>query len=300
VTNLAADSIGMLDLADLGAYSSIVWHEDDLVDVSAPYLWRTDISKYLNFGGKILYTGYLPTKAFANTSSYPTILQPGEMVFDDLGIFKTDRKLFSRFSGALPAVSGYPALNCDSSKTDAALEYHLTNIESIVPTSSARTIYDYDSRYDSASLMGSMKGLPVGLEFTGSGHKAVVLAFPLYFLNQAQASSVMKYVLLDRFSEVLKVTEDDKAIPKEFLLKQNYPNPFNPTTTFLFELSAAGPVRLMVYDLLGKEVARLIDSRLESGRYQLMWDASRIPSGVYFYSLASGAYTITKRMVLLK
>jgi hypothetical protein len=83
-------------------------------------------------------------------------------------------------------------------------------------------------------------------------------------------------------------------------LHSNYPNPFNSSTTISFELVAPGNVKLEVYDLLGREMATLVDGYLESGYYDNKFVASNRPSGIYFYRLNIGNAVKTGRMVLLK
>lgn len=95
-------------------------------------------------------------------------------------------------------------------------------------------------------------------------------------------------------------------IPEKFSLSQNYPNPFNPQTKIKFELpsltrSKSGiPVKLIIYDLLGREVATLVNEELKPGTYEADWDGSNFSSGVYFYKFVAGDFTETKKMVLMK
>jgi hypothetical protein len=91
-----------------------------------------------------------------------------------------------------------------------------------------------------------------------------------------------------------------QEVPDQFSLGQNYPNPFNPSTTIEFSLPGAGLVTLAVYNTLGQEMVRLVSGERAAGRYTATWDATGIPSGVYFYKLASGGYSLTKKMVLSK
>jgi hypothetical protein len=85
-----------------------------------------------------------------------------------------------------------------------------------------------------------------------------------------------------------------------YKLMQNYPNPFNPSTVISYQLAVSSPVRLAVYDILGREVARLVDGREAAGEHHVNLDGSRLSSGIYFYKLQSGNFTETKKMVLLK
>ena len=89
--------------------------------------------------------------------------------------------------------------------------------------------------------------------------------------------------------------------PDEFALMQNYPNPFNPSTEISYTLKSGGKVSLSVYDLLGREVAVLVNNeRITAGQHEVSFDAAKLPSGVYFYKLQSESYVKTKRMVLIK
>jgi len=89
-------------------------------------------------------------------------------------------------------------------------------------------------------------------------------------------------------------------VPPEFALAQNYPNPFNPVTTIAFQTPRGADVRLAVFDLLGREVARLADGPRSAGFYSVPFNASRLASGVYFYRLSAPGYSAQKAMVYLK
>jgi hypothetical protein len=91
-----------------------------------------------------------------------------------------------------------------------------------------------------------------------------------------------------------------EGVPNDFQLLQNYPNPFNPTTAISYQLPAAGSVRLAVYDMLGREVALLVDGRKEAGRHSVRFNARQLTSGVYFYRLTADGYQDAKRMVLVR
>jgi hypothetical protein len=94
--------------------------------------------------------------------------------------------------------------------------------------------------------------------------------------------------------------EQDAEIASDFKLEQNYPNPFNPSTVIGFQLPVFSDTKLMVYDLLGREVAVLINQPLSAGTHSVTFDASGLASGIYMYRLTSGAQSITRRMILIK
>jgi immune inhibitor A len=88
--------------------------------------------------------------------------------------------------------------------------------------------------------------------------------------------------------------------PEEFALQQNYPNPFNPTTVINYLLPIDSYVKLKVYNLLGQEVATLVDGEQLAGYHEAVWDASAVPSGVYYYKLHAGNFTEVKKMLLVR
>jgi hypothetical protein len=90
------------------------------------------------------------------------------------------------------------------------------------------------------------------------------------------------------------------AVPEGFALQQNYPNPFNPTTLIRFSIPANARTSVRVFNLVGQEVAELVNGELAGGTYEVDFDASNLPSGTYFYRLSSGAYSTTGKMILLK
>lgn len=100
-------------------------------------------------------------------------------------------------------------------------------------------------------------------------------------------------------STVLPKQSVENQIPISYSL-QNYPNPFNPTTKISFALPSSGFVTLKVYDVLGREVAILANRVFASGKYELDFNASNLPSGTYIYSLRTDNKTITKKMLLIK
>jgi enediyne biosynthesis protein E4 len=93
---------------------------------------------------------------------------------------------------------------------------------------------------------------------------------------------------------------DPIAIPAKFELKQNYPNPFNPKTIINYELPIANYVSLIIYNALGREIAALVNEKQSAGSYEVEWDGSNYPSGVYFYEFVADGYVETRKMILLK
>ena len=106
------------------------------------------------------------------------------------------------------------------------------------------------------------------------------------------------------FSETITIlnvsNEVNSGIPTEFAIQQNYPNPFNPSTNINYSLPEVSKVTIIVYDLLGQKVAELVNTEKSAGYHTIAFDASALSSGVYIYQIKAGAYTKTKKMMLIK
>lgn len=96
------------------------------------------------------------------------------------------------------------------------------------------------------------------------------------------------------------VVEDHTSNVKDYYLAQNYPNPFNPSTNIQYAISNRQFVNLKVYNVLGKEIATIVNEEKPAGTYEITWHAENLPSGVYFYQLQAGSYAQTEKMLLLK
>ena len=123
------------------------------------------------------------------------------------------------------------------------------------------------------------------------------------FLDKSASGKVqyrLKQIDFDGQFEYSNIIEVDAGAPKQFALEQNYPNPFNPTTLISYQLPVASEVSLKVYDVLGKEIATLVNERQEAGTYHFNFNASSLSSGVYFYRIKAGNFVSTKKMMLVK
>ena len=106
--------------------------------------------------------------------------------------------------------------------------------------------------------------------------------------------------LAEIISTSVRIIANEKVIPTDFAMLQNYPNPFNPTTMIQFNLPQTMAVKLTVFNLMGQEVATLVNSMRVAGVHQVQWDASNLPSGMYIYRLEAGSTMLNKKMMLLK
>jgi hypothetical protein len=122
---------------------------------------------------------------------------------------------------------------------------------------------------------------------------------PNYFLKMVKAAFVTLASLATDHGSI-GINNLSNEIPKKYVLEQNYPNPFNPATNVKFSICNTQFVTLKIHDMLGREVANLVNEQLAPGTYEVDWNASQFPGGIYFYTLTAGDYMETKRMTMIK
>jgi hypothetical protein len=290
-----------ISLTDFGAYSTIIWQADDSVNLTTLDSILSELGRFLDAGGNLLYTGYMPCQAIQGTFAYPDTFTTGDFVYDYLKIANTEKGFGTRFYGATAEITEYSDIFVDTIKTEDFSDKHLRDIESITPTDQGREIFSYYSKFDSSSAKGRMTGEPVGVEYIGEDYKTITLTFPLYYMQEDQAKYVLEYILSEKFSEPLVLPNFPEHAPQVYELHQNYPNPFNPTTTITWHLAASGYVDLSIFNILGETVATLVSEYQSPGHHSVEWDASGFASGVYYYRLETKkGFVKTKKMILLR
>jgi photosystem II stability/assembly factor-like uncharacterized protein len=131
--------------------------------------------------------------------------------------------------------------------------------------------------------------------------------YAVFFINDSIGwISTTNGIILKTYSGgVTSANISNNFVPEKFSLSQNYPNPFNPTAKIKFDIPSNGKgqtsnVRLIVYDVLGREVATLVNEKLTEGSYEVEFNGSNLSSGIYFYKLETERFTQTKKMIILK
>lgn len=135
------------------------------------------------------------------------------------------------------------------------------------------------------------KGNSIALNSNGSA---------VYVCGPSIGSGTSGDIAIIKYSQLVGIENIGSEIPSVFGLSQNYPNPFNPSTKISFSLPVCSNVHLAVYDIAGKEVEVLVNQSMNSGVYEVDWNAAALSSGTYFYTLRTESYTETKKMVLVK
>jgi hypothetical protein len=148
------------------------------------------------------------------------------------------------------------------------------------------------------------------IKTTDGGSEWLEVSSPsLNRLNSVYFTDVITGYVVGNYGTILKTTNggvtfveenSNPSQPNTFLLSQNYPNPFNPVTSIKYEVGGFQFVSIKVYDVLGKEVATLINEEKPAGEYGVEFDGTGLPSGIYFYQLKAGEYSETRKMVLMK
>ena len=115
------------------------------------------------------------------------------------------------------------------------------------------------------------------------------------------AGTLLSSVWKRSLQEIINIKNISTNIPEKFELFQNYPNPFNPTTNIKYQITKTSNVKLIVFDILGREVETLVNEFQKAGTYEINFDAGKIPSGIYFYTMDVDNKRIdTKKMILIK
>jgi hypothetical protein len=198
-----------------------------------------------------------------------------------------------------------------------------TIVMPIIGNQITTVVQNYSSNY-TVDAYGTVK-MPGGKILSALRIKAVTS-----LTSNSQTTTTVNYIILTKTGESVSITVKDANatsgtvginsiswtsgdgvsdptgvektdwVPALFSLSQNYPNPFNPSTVISYQLSAISHVRLSVYDVVGREVATLVNEYKPAGIYAVNFDASKLSSGIYFYKLQTGNFTSTKKMVLMK
>ncbi|MCX6164954.1 MAG: T9SS type A sorting domain-containing protein, partial [Ignavibacteriae bacterium] len=142
-------------------------------------------------------------------------------------------------------------------------------------------------KMNSASLLSGTQGSKPGFRFVSNDSCYLVYS----------ESGPLKVWSVAGCSGNITAVGNQSNIPNNYALKQNYPNPFNPTTSIQFSIPKNGLVKLVVYDILGKEVSTLVNEVKTAGNYIIDFNASNLTSGIYFYKITSGEFSSVKKML---
>jgi hypothetical protein len=143
---------------------------------------------------------------------------------------------------------------------------------------------------------------------TGSELSSLIVNLPPYGSAVYTISTEEEMVLLPDLPPIVSVDDEENSAPDNYILKQNYPNPFNPSTIIEYSIPGNASlqtgsqqnVSLVIYDILGREIAVLVNETQSPGNYRAEFNASNLSSGIYFYRLSAGTFTRVKKMMLVR
>jgi hypothetical protein len=161
---------------------------------------------------------------------------------------------------------------------------------------STKVIFDFRTVKDSTTICDTSKRTSITIT-AGFNSNSYLWNWVLYNKDSANVSQIWGRKKIIVLGDIRKT---GNIVPEKFSLAQNYPNPFNPSTIIKFQIPKLSGVKLVVFDILGKEITTLVNEKLQPGEYEVTFDGSNLPSGVYIYKLQSGDFSDSKKLVLIK
>lgn len=264
-------------------YKAILWNMGDY----APSLVGSDFSwllSYLNSGGRVLFSGC----DFAHDIHDVQNFSVGKFFFRNYldAAYLTD----SVTSTSLSSVASNPLFD--------TLNIQLNKEYSTLPdgVNSGKGESHLIMKFDDTDYYGIVLR-------EKNDYKTAYITFGLEQISSEATQDLVVNKILDWFATpVVGVDENSEIMltPKKYSLEQNYPNPFNPSTIINYQIPESGNVKVVVHDILGNEVAHLVNERKNAGYHSIEFNASYLTSGIYFYSIQSGNFYQVKKMLLIK
>jgi hypothetical protein len=290
----ASNSAVTSGLINLNNYDFVIWFlgDESTAEESFSSSEQEIVKQYLRQGGKLFVTGSeigydLFEKGTAQDKLFYNNFLKSGYVMDNSGSLSVIGEPGTVFQG----------LNFNYGLVSAGAPYNEDYPDALDTLGGSITLLRYaNSRIAAIGYKGPFDG--------GSKNGGVMLiGFPFEtIIGQAQRTSLMSSIF-NYFDFRTSLNDDNTAqVPKNFILYQNYPNPFNPTTVIKFHIPHSEFITLKVYDVLGREVATLVDEVKESGKHNSEFHIpnSTFSSGIYFYQLRAGSFVETRKMVLMR
>jgi len=187
--------------------------------------------------------------------------------------------------------------------TGLDIVYYSDSLQSGIPTTASdKLIYRYSPLSDPNTVGPPVEFSETPAVWSASGSKPSIVELPgsdfgALFLGYTAGGNKVYW---DRFSAVVNVSNNGNTVAEKFELKQNYPNPFNPATNINFNIPKNSFVSLKVFDIMGREVSKLVSGNMQRGNYSVQFDGKNLSSGIYFYKLETENFSEVKKMSLIK
>jgi len=284
IDSLNGNPIGTMQLIDDGAHSDGAAGDSIYGNV---WMTSTGIERHHSVGIKASITDSDTVRLNMNSRSHFTTIGP--IVYDgqDSLFINGNRYYFNLTLANNGMITTASDLSAKISTSDTCIVSYSTGTASYGDIQAAESITPSAGNYFDATVNSNCatteeQFIPFDIEILSDGYTYWKDSFEL------------------RVPPIIGVKDEIAGLPTEYSLSKAYPNPFNPTTTIEYTLSQSGEVSLIIYNLLGQEVTRLVDVNQKAGYYRVTWDASNMTSGVYLYRLQAGEFVQTRKMVLLK
>ncbi len=205
---------------------------------------------------------------------------------------------------ALPKTIEAPiSIPLDFASHDVGGEYTLSWNPSYLPEGMTLTLIDNEAKTETDLTKASSYSFEIESEANEKAVKTQEIASPQHGVispTVMKAKATGSRFTIQINSKTSVGNEQIANLPQSVELQQNYPNPFNPSTTISYQLPTNGKVQLQVFDMLGRQVAELVNGQVEAGYHQVNFDARNLASGMYIYRLQAGNSVITKKLTLIK
>jgi hypothetical protein len=263
----------------------------------------TVLRKHLENGGRLILSGWNLSYTLAgNISDYVDFL-PGDffrefLKVDSLGVSPSSNRDFVSAPSLMPSI--YPDLIVDSIKV-SIFEHRIPKMEAFLgPLLDEPLAQPLNSYSSSMGDQSPLNGRPVSLRYLGN-FRLVLFDAPLFFMTGESAAMALQQALSDLGEPFVGIDQDNiPHQPDEFFIYGNYPNPFNSSTYIRYHLSATSDVAIGIFDILGRESARIINTAEPAGDHQVLWSPEGARSGLYFCKIEAGRFVETKKMLLLR
>lgn len=286
--------------------------KEDSLALRVSLNWTSGFSPFMTFGYRIQRKNGLPQ----SSGTYYTLvdLDPSILNYTDYTV-----KLDSIYTYRISGPGGSSWSNEATAYVPEVVPVELTSFSASVSGNNVTLNWSTASESNNYgfSIERSVISIPIDRERNlfwesvgfVSGNGTTTEAKSYYYKNENLHAGKYQYRLkqidFDGSFEYSNIIEVELGLPTKFILEQNYPNPFNPSTTIKFSIPDVGTrlalsVQLKVYDFLGSEIVTLVSEEKPAGIYEVEFDASAFSSGLYIYKLTAGAFTDSKKMILMK
>jgi hypothetical protein len=269
-----------ISLEEFSRYRNVLWMNNSIdFEPLTPEVFD-GIKSFAANGGNLLFAGFSPARYWMNANlPVPFKVPENNLLRELFHVDSVDRKAQSMMCGSYSVAPEYPDLRVDSHKyMDKKYpgEIYMVDVFSADPTSDL--IYRFDSKQDSLNVLGKMKHRPTGLESMGTGFKSILLSFPLYYLDTADAKHLLAYIMREKF--IHPVGMKDPGMTKKQQVKL-FPNPSSEYCNISVNLRKSSPVDVTMISQSGRSVIHHRFDHLNSGQNIITLNINGLSDGYY-------------------